>query len=148
MANSKNKVNLMGNLTRDPKTSTLPSGKAVCNFDIATTESWKNKQTGQWEEETEYHHIVTFDKHAERIGSTLKKGYKIDIEGRLRTRKWQDKDTGKTVYITEIVVVSWVPLGPPKSATESTSSSLNQQQNAQQSSSQRAPQNLAGQLAQ
>jgi len=98
-----NKVILVGNLGRDPETRFLPSGGAVTNIAVATGEAWKDKQTGEQQERTEWHRVVFFNRLAEIAGEYLKKGSKVYIEGSLRTRKWQDKDTGQDRYSTEIV---------------------------------------------
>ncbi len=102
MARGVNKVILIGNLGADPETRYLPSGGAVTNVRLATSESWKDKQTGQQQERTEWHAVVFFNRLAEIAGEYLKKGSKVYIEGSLRTRKWQDKDGGDR-YTTEIV---------------------------------------------
>jgi len=99
---SVNKVILIGNLGRDPEVRYLPSGSAVCNLRIATTESWKDKASGEKKEVTEWHSVVLFDKLAEIAGEYLRKGRSVYIEGRLQTRKWQDKETGADRYSTEI----------------------------------------------
>ena len=96
-----NKVILIGNLGNDPEIKFLTNGDAVCNLSIATSESWKDKSTGQPQERTEWHRVVFFRKPAEIIGEYTKKGSKIYIEGSLQTRKWQDKD-GIDRYTTEI----------------------------------------------
>ncbi len=101
MARGINKVILIGNLGKDPETKSLPSGSAVTNVTVATTEGWKDKQSGEKKEVTEWHRVVFFDRLAEIAGQYLKKGSKVYIEGSLRTRKWQDKD-GKDHYTTEI----------------------------------------------
>ncbi len=101
MAKGINKVILIGNLGRDPETKYLPSGDAVTNITIATSESWKDKQTGQQQERTEWHKVVFFKKLAEIAGEYLKKGSKVYIEGSLRTRSY-DKE-GQKHYMTEIV---------------------------------------------
>lgn len=98
-----NKVILVGNLGRDPEVKFLPSGGAVANLAIATSESWKDKQTGEQKEKTEWHRVVMFGKLAEIAGEYLKKGSKVYIEGQLQTRKWQDQ-SGQDKYTTEIVV--------------------------------------------
>lgn len=102
MARGVNKVILIGNLGADPESRYLPSGNAVANITVATSESWKDKQTGQMQERTEWHRVVFFNRLAEIVGEYLKKGSKIYIEGSLRTRKWQDKE-GRDQYTTEIV---------------------------------------------
>lgn len=103
MARGINKVILIGNLGQDPETRYMPSGGAVTNLTIATSETWKDKQTGQPQERTEWHRVVFFNRLAEIAGEYLKKGSKVYIEGALRTRKWQDKSTGADRYTTEIV---------------------------------------------
>ncbi len=102
MARGVNKVILIGNCTADPECKFLPSGGAVTNISIATSESWKDKNTGQKQEKTEFHRIVFFNKVAEIAGEYLKKGSKVYVEGSLRTRKWQAQD-GTDRYTTEIV---------------------------------------------
>jgi single-strand DNA-binding protein len=101
MARGVNKVILVGNLGKDPETRYMPNGKAVTNFSIATSESWKDKQTGEQREQTEWHNIVMYDRLAEIAAEYLKKGSQVYIEGKLRTRKWQDKE-GRDRYTTEI----------------------------------------------
>src|SRR5690606_29957490 len=102
MARGVNKIILVGNLGKDPETRYMPSGGAVTNATLATSESWKDKQTGQQQERTEWHRVVFFNKLAEIAGEYLKKGSKVYIEGSLRTRKWQAQD-GSDRYTTEIV---------------------------------------------
>ena len=99
---SVNKVILVGNLGRDPETRYLPSGDAVTNISVATTETWKDKASGEKKEATEWHRVAFFGKLAEIAGEYLKKGSQVYIEGQLRTRKYQDKETGKDRYSTEI----------------------------------------------
>jgi len=100
---SVNKVILVGNLGRDPEVRYSPSGAAICNVSIATTSSWKDKASGEKREETEWHRVVFYNRLAEIAGEYLKKGRPVYIEGRLKTRKWQDKDTGADKFTTEIV---------------------------------------------
>jgi single-strand DNA-binding protein len=102
MARGVNKVILVGNLGQDPETRYMPAGGAVTNITVATSETWKDKQTGQPQERTEWHRVVFFNRIAEIAGEYLKKGSKVYIEGSLRTRKWQNKD-GVDMYTTEIV---------------------------------------------
>ncbi len=102
MARGVNKVILIGNLGVDPEVRYMPSGGAVANVRIATTDSWKDKQSGERQEQTEWHQVVFFGRLAEIAGEYLKKGSKVYVEGRLRTRKWQDK-SGNDRYTTEIV---------------------------------------------
>jgi len=97
-----NKVTIVGNLGQDPETKYLPSGGAVTNISVATSESWKNKTTGQPQERVEWHRIIFFNRLAEIAGEYLKKGSQVYVEGSLRTRKWQDQ-SGADRYTTEIV---------------------------------------------
>ena len=106
MARSLNKVSLIGNLGGEPEIRYTPSGGAVANISIATSDSWKDKNTGQMQERTEWHRIAIFGKLAEIVQQYLHKGSKVYIEGKLQTRKWQDKE-GKDRYTTEIVVDSF-----------------------------------------
>ena len=98
---SVNKVILIGNLGKDPEVKFLPSGNAVCNLTLATSEKWKDKNTGQPQEKTEWHRVVFFGKQAEALGEYCKKGSKLYVEGSLETRKWQDQ-SGADRYTTEI----------------------------------------------
>lgn len=102
MARGVNKVILIGNLGQDPEVRYMPSGGAVTNITIATSENWKDKQTGQNQERTEWHRVVFFNRLAEIAGEYLRKGSKVYVEGSLRTRKWQGQD-GQDRYTTEIV---------------------------------------------
>ena len=105
-----NKVILIGNLGRDPEVRYTPNGSAVCNVSVATTRNWKNKDSGERMEETEWHRVVFFDRLAEIAGEYLKKGRSVYVEGRLKTRKWQDKD-GKDQYTTEVMATEMQMLG-------------------------------------
>ena len=105
-----NTVILIGNLGRDPEVRYTPSGAAVCNVSVATTRNWKDKSSGDKVEETEWHRVVFYDRLAEIAGEYLKKGRPVYVEGRLKTRKWQDKD-GKDNYTTEIVAEQMQLLG-------------------------------------
>lgn len=98
-----NKVILVGNVGQDPEMRYMPSGGAVCNLSIATSESWNDKQTGEKKEQTEWHRVVLFGKLAEIAGEYVKKGTQLYIEGQLRTRKWTDQQ-GVERYSTEVVV--------------------------------------------
>ena len=98
---SLNKVILIGNLGKDPETRYAPSGDAICNITVATSESWKDKNTGEKKEQTEWHRVVFFGRLAEIAAQYLRKGSQIYVEGRLQTRKWQDKE-GQDRYTTEI----------------------------------------------
>lgn len=106
---SVNKVILVGNLGRDPEVRYMPNGEAVCNFSIATTDTWKDKN-GQRQERTEWHNIVMYRKLAEIAGEYLKKGRPVYVEGRLQTRKWQTKE-GQDRYTTEIIADQMQMLG-------------------------------------
>lgn len=103
MARGVNKVILIGNLGQDPDTRYTPNGNAVVNLNLATDESYKDRQTGQLVPKTEWHRVVLFGKVAEVAGQYLRKGSKVYIEGKLQTRKWQNKE-GQDVYTTEVVV--------------------------------------------
>jgi single-strand DNA-binding protein len=107
---SVNKVIIVGNLGKDPEVRYMPSGSAICNVNVATTRQWKNKDSGEKMEETDWHRIVFFDRLAEIAGEYLKKGRSVYVEGRLRTRKWTDKE-GKDQYTTEIVATEMQMLG-------------------------------------
>lgn len=100
---SVNKVILVGNLGRDPEVRYSPDGAAICNVSLATTAEWKDRNTGEKKSETEWHRVVFFNRLAEIAGEYLKKGRSVYVEGRLKTRKWQDKETGADRYSTEIV---------------------------------------------
>ena len=102
MARGVNKVILIGNLGRDPEVRYSPNGGAIANITLATSESWKDKNTGEQVDKTEWHRVVFFRRLAEIAGEYLKKGSKVYIEGKLQTRKWQDKD-GNDRYTTEVV---------------------------------------------
>ncbi|AZY50743.1 single-stranded DNA-binding protein [Bordetella avium] len=108
---SVNKVILVGNLGRDPEVRYSPDGAAICNLSLATTSQWKDKASGERREETEWHRVVMYNRLAEIAGEYLKKGRSVYIEGRLKTRKWQDKDTGADRYSTEIVADQMQMLG-------------------------------------
>ena len=110
MARGINKVILVGNLGQDPQSRAMPSGKAVVNLRIATTDQWRDKQTGENKENTEWHTVVMFDRLAEIAAEYLRKGSQVYIEGRLRTRKWQDKE-GNDRYSTEVVANDMQMLG-------------------------------------
>lgn len=107
---SVNKVILIGNLGRDPETRSTPSGSQVCNVTIATSRNWKDKNSGDRVEETEWHRVVFYDRLAEIAGEYLRKGRPVYVEGRLKTRKWTDKD-GVEKYTTEIIAEQMQLLG-------------------------------------
>ena len=98
-----NKVILVGNLGQDPEVRYMPNGNAVANFSVATSESWKDKQTGENRDKTEWHSIVVFGKLAEIVGEYVKKGTQVYLEGQLQTRKWQDQ-SGQDHYRAEVVI--------------------------------------------
>ena len=98
-----NRVILIGNLGQDPEIRYMPNGNAVANFSVATSESWKDKQTGETRDRTEWHRVVVFGKLAEIAGQYLKKGTQVYLEGQLQTRKWQDQ-SGQDRYTTEVVI--------------------------------------------
>jgi single-strand DNA-binding protein len=110
MARGVNKVIIVGTLGKDPETRYMPSGSAVTNLRLATNEQWKDKQTGEQQERTEWHSIAMFGRLAEIAAEYLRKGSQVYIEGKLRTRKWQDKE-GKDRYTTEIVADEMQMLG-------------------------------------
>lgn len=105
-----NKVILVGNLGADPDTRYMPNGKAVSNIRIATSQTWKDRQTGDQQERTEWHSVVLYDKLGEIAAEYLRKGSQVYIEGSLRTRKWQDKE-GKDRYTTEVIAREMQMLG-------------------------------------
>lgn len=105
-----NRVMVLGHLGSDPETRAMPSGRPVANLRIATSERWKDKQTGEQKEQTEWHNVVFFDRRAEVVQQYLHKGSRVLIEGQLRTRKWQDKQ-GNDRYTTEIVASELQMLG-------------------------------------
>ncbi len=108
---SVNKVILVGNLGRDPEVRYSPDGAAICNVSIATTSQWKDKASGERREETEWHRVVFYNRLAEIAGEYLRKGRSVYVEGRLKTRKWQDKETNADRYSTEIVADQMQMLG-------------------------------------
>ena len=110
MARGVNKVIIVGNLGGDPETRYMPSGSAVTNFTVATNESWKDKQTGEQKERTEWHRVAMFNRLAEIAAEYLRKGSSVYVEGKLRTRKWQGKD-GQDRYTTEIIADEMQMLG-------------------------------------
>ena len=110
MARGINKVILIGHLGQDPEVKYMPSGQAVCNISVATTESWNDKSSGEKIEKTEWHRVVFFRRLAEIAGEYLRKGSQVYVEGRLQTRKWQDQ-SGSDRYTTEIVANDMQMLG-------------------------------------
>lgn len=119
MARGVNKVILIGNLGKDPEVRYTQTGAAITNVTLATSETWKDKQTGENQERTEWHRVVFYQRLAEIAGEYLKKGSKIYIEGRLQTRKWQDKTTGQDRYSTDIIADSLQMLDSKQSGDSS-----------------------------
>lgn len=107
---SVNRVILLGNVGKDPEVRYNPSGVAWCQLSLATSRKWKNRDTGEQQEETEWHRLVFNDRLAEVVGEYIEKGSKVYVEGRLKTRKWQDKE-GRDVYTTEVIVDQMQMLG-------------------------------------
>ena len=114
-----NKVMLIGRLGKDPEIRYMPSGKATATVSMATSEVWKDKSSGEKQERTEWHNLVFFSPLAEIVGQYLRKGSLAFVEGRLQTRKWQDKTTGQDRYITEIVVNEMKMLGSKSDRSDS-----------------------------
>ncbi|MFV1993516.1 MAG: single-stranded DNA-binding protein [Acidiferrobacterales bacterium] len=135
MARGVNKVILVGNLGRDPEVRYSANGQAIANVTIATTESWKDKNTGEKQEKTEWHRIVFFGRLGEIAGEYLKKGSQIYVEGRLQTRKWQDKE-GKDRYTTEIVANEMQMLGSKGGAASGDYAGQSSSQSSSQPASQ------------
>lgn len=147
MARGINKVILIGNLGGDPEQKSMPNGNAVTNITVATSESWKDKQTGQQQERTEWHRVVFFNRLAEIAGQYLSKGSKVYIEGALRTRKWQDQ-SGQDRYSTEIVANEMQMLDSRGSGSQQGGGYQNEgygQSAPQQAPQQQAPQQQAPQ---
>lgn len=126
MARGINKVILVGNLGADPEVRYMPSGNAVTTISIATSETWKDKQTGEPKDRTEWHRVVFFNKLAEIVGEYNTKGSKLYVEGSLRTRKWQDQN-GQDRYTTEIVGAEMQMLDSRGNGSDSHQANLNQQ---------------------
>lgn len=116
MAGSLNKVMIIGNLGKDPEVRVTQGGGKVATVNVATSESWVNKNSGEREEKTEWHRMVIFGKGAEVVEKYLKKGAKAYFEGRLQTRKWEDKNTGQEKFTTEIVVDNFTMLDRKESS--------------------------------
>ncbi|PID33923.1 MAG: single-stranded DNA-binding protein [Thiotrichales bacterium] len=139
-----NKVILVGHLGQDPEVKYMPSGGAVTNISIATTDSWKDKATGEKKENTEWHRVVFFNRLAEIVGEYLRKGSQVYIEGNLRTRKWQDQN-GVDKYTTEIVAREMQMLGSRAGGSSDFNQAPQQQggyqqQGGQEQGGQQAPQ--------
>ena len=147
MARGVNKVILIGNLGADPEVKFMPNGGAVANVTIATSESWKDKNTGEAQEKTEWHRVIFFRRLAEIVGEYLKKGSKVYIEGKLQTRKWQDKN-GADRWTTEIVANEMQMLdsrgtgGTADFNQNSQNQNMNQNQNQNTNENQYSNQNM------
>jgi len=142
MARGVNKVILIGNLGKDPEVRYAANGAAIANITLATSESWKDKNTGEQVEKTEWHRVVFFRRLAEIAGEYLKKGSKVYIEGKLQTRKWQDNN-GQDRYTTEIVASEMQMLDSRGGGSANFDQSYNQSATPAQSQSQSAPQQQA-----
>ena len=140
---SVNKVIIVGNLGKDPETRYAPSGDAVTNIVVATTETWKDKASGEKREATEWHRVVFFGKLAEIAGQYLKKGSQVYLEGKLKTRKWQDKD-GQDRYTTEINADEMKMLGSKGDGQQQEGQRPQQTQQRPPANTQRKPQGQAG----
>ena len=144
---SLNKAILIGNLGQDPEVRYAPSGDAICNVSVATSESWKDKTSGEKRESVEWHRVVFFGKLAEIAGQYLKKGSQVYVEGRIQTRKWQDND-GQDRYTTEIRADTMKMLGGKAEGGEAPRQSAPQQrQDPQRSAPSRQPAPAAGGFA-
>jgi len=139
MSRGVNKVILVGHLGQDPEVRFMPNGNAVANISLATSDSWKDKNTGQQQERTEWHRVVLFGKLSEIAGEYLRKGSKVYIEGRLQTRKWTDQQ-GQEKYTTEIVV----DMGGQMQMLDSKQDSNQQKQAPQQQYNQNPQQQQGG----
>ena len=124
-----NKAIIIGNLTRDPEQRALPSGAQVANFSVATNRVWKDKD-GNKQEDVEFHNIVVFGRQAETSAQYLKKGQSVLVEGRIQTRNWEDKETGKKMYRTEIVA-DRVQFGPKREGGSAGAYDGNKQENTE-----------------
>lgn len=137
---SVNKVILVGNLGRDPEVRYSPDGAAMCNISIATTSSWKDKNTGERRDETEWHRVSFFGRLAEIAGQYLKKGSAVYVEGRIKTRKWQDKETGQDRYSTDIIADQMQMLGGRADTGSMDDGGFSDSYSAPRQQPQRAPQ--------
>ncbi len=130
MAASLNKVILIGNLGKDPETRTLESGIVMCRFSIATTETYRNRQSGEKTNHPEWHNIVLWRNLAEVADKYLHKGDKVLIEGRIRSRSWEDKESGQMRYITEILADQMQMMGSIKKASDTEATNVVEEPNA------------------
>lgn len=142
MARGVNKVILIGNLGQDPEVKYMPNGNAVANITVATSESWKDKNTGEQVDKTEWHRVVFFRRLAEIVGEYLKKGSKIYIEGKLQTRKWQDKN-GADHWTTEVIANEMQMLDSRGGSSDFNQNQGAPSQSAPQSGQQSAPSQAA-----
>ena len=126
---SVNKVIILGRVGVDPEVKFMPNGNAVVNLSIATNRKFKNQDTGAYDDKTEWHRVVFFNKPAETIGQYVKKGQQLYVEGRLQTRKWQDKD-GVEKYATDIISDNFTFIGSKSDTSENFDSQKNQESNA------------------
>ena len=133
-----NKVILLGNLGNDPEVRYTASGSAVANVSLATTEQWKDRESGEQQEKTEWHRIVFFGRLAEIVGEYLRKGSQIYVEGRLQTRKWQDRD-GNDKYTTEIVANEMQMLGGGGGGSRSSGGGMDQRPASNEASQSKQP---------
>lgn len=139
MSRGINKVILIGHLGQDPELRALPSGMSIANLSIATTESWTDKQSGEKKEQTEWHRVTLFGRTAEVAGEYLKKGAQVYIEGKLRTRKWQDKE-GKDRWTTDIAGQEMQMIGTPRTdGAANTGGQQRQQAQSKPAAAQTAP---------
>ena len=138
MAKGVNKAIILGSLGNDPEMRYTADGKAIANLSVATNEQWKDKQTGEKKEKTEWHRVSAFGRLAEIMGEYLKKGSQVYIEGKIQTRKWQDQD-GKDRYTTEIVAHEMQMVGGRSGAPQDGSQGAPQQQAAPQQQQQATP---------
>ena len=125
---SVNKVIILGRVGADPEVKYMPNGTAVAQLSLATNRKAKNQESGDWEDKTEWHRVVFFDKRAETIGQYVKKGNELYAEGRLQTRKWQDKD-GNDKYTTEIIAYDFSFVGGKSSSNENDFQNQNKSDN-------------------
>lgn len=132
MARGVNKVILVGNVGQDPEVRYTPSGAAIANITLATSETWKDKQTGQPQERTEWHRLVFFNRLAEIAGKYVRKGSKLYVEGSLQTRQWDDKQSGGKRYSTEIKVSEMQMLDSKKDQQQANTGQYQQSQNTGQ----------------
>ncbi len=139
MARSVNKVILVGNLGKDPEVKYTPQGTPVAKITVATSSSYKDKTSGEWQETTEWHNVVLWQRLAEIAGEYLKKGNKVYIEGRLQTRSWDDKQSGQKKYMTEVVANDLVLLGGSGGGGQGSGGGGFQKRSANNDFDQRAP---------